>query len=212
MTTDYTWTDAATDVFAWDRSGSDQIADLAPEAVAFLDDALARYIDTFWPKFHAKDDLRQQAWLRLFRSLRLFVEHSRKGFRRWFYRQCRWAVGDAYRAIREESQEIDAFPIEPATRPDETASRVAFRELIEELPLRDQVAIELRYFVGWELHEIGDVFEITTAGAGNIIYAALDKLRSGQRLQSGWRTSRGKPKGYRKTNRRRGARTQATAN
>lgn len=208
----YDWTAAADAVAAWNQSGSDQIADLAPQAVAFIDDALTCYIEARWPRFHAKDDLRQQAWLRLFRSLRFCVEHTRRGFRPWLNTQFRWAVGDAYRAIREAEAEAFAFPPEPTTRTDERASRVAFRELIEGLPMREQVALELRFFLGWELHEIGEAFEITAAGAGNIIYAALAQLRSGQRLQSSWRTPRSsRPAGARKTTRRRGVRTLTTA-
>lgn len=205
----YDWTAAADAVAAWNQSGSDQIADLDPQAVAFIDDALACYIDARWSRYHAKDDLRQQAWLRLFRSLRFCVEHTRRGFRPWLNTQFRWAVGDAHRAIC--AAEAVRFPTEPTALTDELASRVAFRELIEELPLREQVALELRFLLGWELHEIAEAFGITTAGAGNIIYAAIKQLRSGQRLQSGWRSRYGKPRNYRKTSRRTGRRTLAGA-
>lgn len=157
----------------------------SPEALERLCDHYVTKIYNFILKrvgtVQDAEDITSIVFEKVIVNLETFDE-SRASFTTWIYRIATNSVTDFYRSKgRRRESPLEDKPAPEAFRAKDDLERadlyMVLVALVEQLPLKYQQAVSLRYFMGLRVQEVAETLGITESAASKRILRGLDELK-----------------------------------
>lgn len=125
------------------------------------------------------EDILQEVFIRVHRSLCCRPEPEWRKPESWFYQITRNLIIDYYRRRREMAELPESFPAEPDLPEEDPAAALALslNDIIQALPEPDRQALMLTEYQGLSQKQLAERLGISVSGAKSRVQRAREKLR-----------------------------------